>query len=142
LLRYVNAGGNVYLAAGTGSFAGGPAAEAAFWDPFLNAFGLGLGTPYNAMSGVVSISSTHPIFDGVGGVVTGLYQNNGNDSLDIDALDARGQVLVTSSGHDLYAVYDSGPLAAPEPSILLLLGSGIAGAFRFARPRGGRGHHS
>lgn len=124
LIDYVNAGGNVYLAGGTANF-GGAAGEAAFWNPFLNAFGLGFGSPYNGVLAVVPISSSHPIFDGSGGVVTGLFQNNGNDALDIDITDARGQVLITANGHDLYAVFDSDAGNAPEPSVLLLMGGGL-----------------
>ena len=47
LIDYVNAGGNVYLAGGTG--AGGAAAEAAQWNTFLNYFGLGFEPSYNGI---------------------------------------------------------------------------------------------
>lgn len=126
LIDYVNAGGNVYLAGGTGDF-GGAAGEAAFWNPLLNAFGLGFGPAYNGIIGVIPISSAHPIFNGPGGVVTGLYENNGNDSLDINVADARGQVLISLGGRDLYAVFDSAVIPVPEPSIFLLLGGGLLG---------------
>jgi hypothetical protein len=135
LIAYVNAGGNVYLAGGTGNF-GGAAGEAAFWNPFLNAFGLGFGSPYNGVFGVVPISSSHPIFNGPGGAVTGLYENNGNDSLDISVADPRGQVLISAGGHDLYAVFDSA--AIPEPSTLLLLGGGLLGLLSWTTRRRSR----
>jgi hypothetical protein len=122
LIDYVIAGGNVYLAGGTGY--GGAAAEAAQWNTFLNAFGLGFGSFYNGVGGNISISSPHPIFANV----DHLYQNNGNDTLDIIASDPRAQVLLSLNGHGLYAVYDSGPVAAPEPATFLLIGAGLAGA--------------
>ena len=127
LIDYVNGGGNVFLEGGTG--VGGSAAEAAQWNAFLNAFGLGYGTVYNGVGGDIEIISPHPIFVGV----DHLYQNNGNDALDINILDPRGQVLVTSatSGHGLYAVYES--VSVPEPGTLLLLGGALLGLFGMRR---------
>jgi hypothetical protein len=120
LIAYVNAGGNVYLAGGTGW--GGAAAEAAQWNTFLNHFGLGFGSSYNLVGGDIAISNSHPIFSGV----DHLYQDNGNDALDILAGDPQGQVIVSSNGHGLYAVYDSGA-PVPEPSTFILFGAGLAG---------------
>lgn len=121
LTDYVNAGGNVYIAAGTGI--GGSAGEAEYWNAFLNNFGLGLvGTTYNGISGSIAISSPHAIFAGV----DHLYQNNGNDVVDIDGADPKNQVLVSQGGHGLYAVYDP----VPEPASAVALSAGVVGLLR------------
>ena len=119
LVNYVNAGGNVYVAAGTGGccFASA-AAEAAHWNTLLNTFGLGFTSPYNGIAGNIATASTHPIFSGV----SALYQNNGNSILDLNPGDPRNQVLVSAFGQGQYAVYDP----VPEPGTMLLLGTGIA----------------
>ncbi len=122
LVDYVESGGNVYLAAGTG--VGGPVAEAARWNPFLNHFGLGLTFPYNGVQGDVFIASTHPIFENV----DHLYQNNGSSVLDLRPLDPSNQVLVSASGLGLYSIYApvSPPPEVAEPPTALLLGIGLA----------------
>ena len=125
LINYVNAGGNVYLAGGTGW--GGAAAEAAQWQAFLNAFGFGYGTTYNGVGGHLAISSLHPIFAGV----DHLYQDNGNSIFDLAPGDPQSQILVSSGGHGLYAVYDP----VPEPGTLLLLGSGLGALWTRRRRR-------
>lgn len=119
LIQYVNAGGNVYLAGGTGW--GGAAAEAAQWNTFLNAFGLGFGSSYNGVCCNIPISNAHPIFTGV----DSLYQNNGNDALDINVLDPNAVVLVSYNTHGLYAIYDSGSTSVPVPATLALFGLGM-----------------
>jgi hypothetical protein len=63
LQAYVQAGGNVYIAGGTGS--GGADAEAARYNPFLASFGLQLVGPYNNAQLDVPISSASPLLAGV-----------------------------------------------------------------------------
>jgi hypothetical protein len=95
LTAYVQAGGNVYLAAGTAS------GDANTWDSFVHAFGLDL-SALNNLGGVFPIASAHPLFAGV----SQLYNNNGNDVVDLDPSNPANQVLAVSGAHGLYGVYD------------------------------------
>ena len=130
LTSYVQAGGNVYLAGGTGN--GGAAAEAAFWNNFLNNFGLGFSSPYNGVGpGNLAITSGHQIFNNV----TTLYHNNGNPVVDLNLADPKGQVVFSNGGKDLYAVYDSNIAVVPVPAAAwmgcaLLGGMGVVRKFR------------
>ncbi len=100
LIDYVKAGGNVYLAAGTGS--GGPQQEADSWNTFLNAFGLKLLGVYNGISGNQAVNSEHPIFAGV----KAIYQANGNSIVDLDAASQTNQIILTHpTGQGLIAAF-------------------------------------
>jgi RHS repeat-associated protein len=63
LISYVEAGGSVYIAAGTG--AGGALGEAVAWQPLLNHFGIDLETMYRG-GGTDAPTIAHPLFVGVG----------------------------------------------------------------------------
>jgi hypothetical protein len=135
LTQYVNAGGNVYLAAGT--FLGGDAnGEAAAWNPFLNNFGLTLrGAPYNLVVGTLPVTGTHEIFTGV----SNLYYNNGNTVALFGSKKGAEIVQTSAGGFGLIAVFEPGgdPGDLPEPASMTLLGAGLlAMAFlRKARTR-------
>jgi RHS repeat-associated protein len=108
LIQYVENGGHVYLAGGTGEFRD-TSEEAAAWNTFLNHFGLGFeGAAYNGVGGTLPIRSSHPIFVGV----RSLYQDNGNDISTLDPTHPC-QVLVSSGGHGLYAACSGFP---PDPA--------------------------
>ncbi|NLF29443.1 MAG: PEP-CTERM sorting domain-containing protein [Planctomycetes bacterium] len=117
LQQYVDGGGAVYLYAGAGSVA--------MWNDFLLPYGLAYATGYNPLVGNRPIDSDHPLFAGV----DSLYDYNGNDVYDLDPADPANEILVTSQGRGLYAVYDS---SVPEPATAALL---VIGAAVLARKR-------
>lgn len=101
LVDYVKAGGNVYVAAGTGI--GGYQGEANRLKTFLNPFGLKLAPSSNGLSGNQEISSDHPILAGV----KSLYQVDGNSIVDIDPESPANSILVNHPKvGGLYAVFD------------------------------------
>jgi hypothetical protein len=127
---YVNAGGNIYVAAGTAS-GFSAAGEAAFWNPFLNAFGLTLAPVYNGVGGVVPISSVHPVLAGV----SQLYQNNGN-SVSLTGTDAHASIILgtVTSANGLIGVYDNAS-SVPEPGTWLMLAAGLGALMATRRLR-------
>ena len=101
LIDYVRAGGNVYLAGGTGPWSVG---EAANWNPFLNAFGLGFEDFYNMrLDGVRPMVTSSPLFAGV----SALYDRFGSPIVKLDAADPNAQILVTQDGRGLFAAYQA-----------------------------------
>ncbi len=103
LTQYVQAGGNVYVAAGTG----GP--DPSNLNPFLQAFGFELGALNGYGAEAYPISSAHPIFSGV----STLYHWSGNSISLTAGAPPQSQVLVTKNGLGLYAVHDG----AGAPSV-------------------------
>jgi hypothetical protein len=103
LIDYVHAGGNVYVGGGTGW--GGPAEEAARWNPFLNAFGLQMAPSYNNVFAgkYMPIQSASPLFHNV----PSLYQWDGNSLTLVNALGGDTTMLVAIQQHGLYATYAS-----------------------------------
>jgi hypothetical protein len=102
LTPYVAAGGSVYIAAGTGGVFAGPAAEAAYWNPFLNTLGISLDPNYSFTSPQADpITGTHPLLVGV----STLYFANGNPIT--AASPAFGsQIIETGSNGGQLAIYD------------------------------------
>jgi len=102
LIEYVENGGNVYVAAGTGR--GGSVAEAAHWNGLLNPAGLDYAPPpgsgYNGVVGNIAVSSSHPILQGV----TALFYINGNSVSELDPADPDTDILTSSGSHGLIGV--------------------------------------
>lgn len=107
LTQYVQGGGNVYLMAGT-AWAPSAAAEAAYWNVFLTAFGLAYDTSYNGIGNFpIPVAGTHPILAGV----TGLYHSSGQTVIDLDPADSAATILVDYMGVGIVAAYES-PVAS------------------------------
>lgn len=127
LRDYVNAGGNVYLAAGTAAIAN----EDTVWDSFLASFGFEFGPSYNYIAGPIAPSSPHPIFAGVPDILY-VYGNTviltGSTSL------ARLIAVDPETGAGLIGIYEGQPEAAiPEPSAAPLLALGLLAVLRLRR---------
>ena len=125
LIAYVNSGGSVYVAAGTGAITGGAAGEAAQWNVFLNPFSLNLASSYNPFVGVFPTNSTSSLLNGV----TQLFYENGNS---VTTTGPGAQITSQASGQGLIATFTSTP-SVPEPSTLLLIGMGMAGLGLYRR---------
>jgi hypothetical protein len=102
LIDYVESGGHVYLAGGTGDFEGGAIGEAAAWNGFLGHFNLNFGHPYNEVCCVLGVTSLHPICHGV----NSLYYNNGNTVSELVPDNPNTDILEVFGPHGLIGVFD------------------------------------
>ncbi|MCY2986805.1 MAG: putative Ig domain-containing protein [Planctomycetota bacterium] len=113
LIDYVQGGGNVYLAAGTGY--GGAQTEAAGWRVFLNHFGLDLANAYEnklaqLIAGNMAIDSPYSIFAGVDHLAFGWGQEV---LLSQSSMSPYAKIAVTqvsegtnSALHGIFGVFD------------------------------------
>ncbi len=97
LIDYVEAGGSVYLASGTGI-------SPIVWNNFLNHFGLEYSLNLNGINGSFPIASMHPTLIGV----DSLYFNNGNNVINLSPLDFRTEILLEPQVGGLLGVSSQG----------------------------------
>ncbi|UCF19958.1 MAG: hypothetical protein JSU87_00670 [Gemmatimonadota bacterium] len=106
LIDYVNAGGNVYLAAGTGTdFFATPEEEVAAWNTFLAAFNLSLQAPYNTLKAIITVTPGHPLFESV----TSLYFDTGNSVAEIDPANPDTEIILVEGADGLIGVFFQPP---------------------------------
>jgi hypothetical protein len=117
LVAYVNAGGGVYIAAGTASF-GSAAVEAAQWNTVLNPFGLTMASAYNGVAGTIATSGQAPVLTGV----AQLFYNNGN-SVSVTGSNPNAAIITSSGNNGLIGIVSS----VPEPGSLALAGLTLLG---------------
>jgi hypothetical protein len=112
LTDYVQAGGNVYLCAGSGVLGhfGDNVVEAAAWNTFLANFDIQLESSPNGLGGVLPVESSHPLLAGV----AELYQDVGMDAV---VLGGRAEVAEFLSGHEMITVYDGSAVASLPPVV-------------------------
>ncbi len=106
MIDYVEAGGGVYICAGTGN------ATDTQNNTFMNQFGLQF-NGLNGIGGHREINNPHPIFAGV----DHLYENNGSSITDLDPNDNAQIVISSNTGLGLYAVYDGAGCPVPSPDL-------------------------
>jgi len=109
LIDFVESGGGVYLAGGRSSTA---TIEAAGWNTFLNHFGLGFVPIYNQIYGNITITSSHPIFNGV----SVLGNGNGNSIINLGT-NPNAEIVQSFGTQGLYAVVDV-PLSNADSSVI------------------------
>ncbi len=131
IIDYVQAGGNVYIGAGTGNL--GAATEAVGWNQVLAEAGLAFSATYNGIGGNVAPVGPHPLLAGV----STLFFDNGNTVLDLAPVDDQGEILFSLNGQGMLALGYFGELPPPseysppsvvaEPGMHALLALGIFG---------------
>ena len=122
----MQAGGNAYIGAGTGSL--GAVAEAAGWNQVLAQSGLEFEGTYNGVSGNVAPIGPHPLLAGV----SSLFFANGNTVIDLAPADDSGEILFSLNGQGMLALGSFGTLPppsefspVPEPAAVALFGFGL-----------------
>ena len=128
LIDYLNAGGNAYIMAGTGTV-GGPGPEAAAWNDVLALGGLAFDSTWCCSTVVAPpTDATHPLLDGV----DDLFFNFGNPVMDLDTPGTNGEILFTYSGYGMLGLASFGELPPPSvyspvptPPMAILLGLGL-----------------
>jgi hypothetical protein len=131
-IAYLNAGGSIYIAAGSGE-GFSAATEAAFWNALLNPFGLAIASAYNGISGNLPIASAHPILASV----NQLFQDNGS-TVSLFGSNPNASIILTQGNAGLIGVFNDrggGPAEIPEPSTFLLMGAGLASSALLRRAK-------
>jgi hypothetical protein len=137
LTSYVSGGGNVFLEAGTGSF-GSAAAEAAAWNPFLNAFDLSLATSFNGICCDINVSafqSQSPYGGALFSGVNTVFMNNGND-VSVVSSNPSVQIFQDANGNGLYGAERIS--SVPEPSSAVMLAGFLLALGLMLRKRAAR----
>lgn len=121
LTQYVNSGGNVYLAGGTGNYA-----EDYYFNPFLANFGFQYAPPYNNILGAFAPTTNHPVFAGI----PELFYYWGNTVLLTgNSPYARLIAVHPETGEGMIGIYEvREPGEIPEPATLALTGLGLLAA--------------
>jgi hypothetical protein len=119
LSAYVNGGGGLYIAEGTGDIG----SEGAYWTSFLKNFGLSTSDPYNGIVGTVPVVSSSPVLAGV----SQLFYDNG-DTVSLSPLtqiySGTAQVITYDGSDGLIATFSSS--VPDDTSTLFLAGLSLA----------------